>query len=138
MSFGQRPVDFWHGRAPEGEGLRADGFGDVEGTGVAGEEEGSGLEEGGEFEEAGLTGDGERAASGSVLRERLLGFFDVGRVAFCTGEDDLDVFGHGGEGFTEIGGRPVLVRPGRADADHENRSRGVDGVRGPEFCCKVR
>ena len=109
VSLRQRPVDFRHGRAPEGESLCADGFGDVEGAGVAGEEEVGGFQEGGEFEEGGFASDGERSSARVVCFEGLAGFFDIGRVALGAGEDDLDVFGHGGEGFAEISGRPVLA-----------------------------
>ncbi len=49
MAGGKGAVDGGEGRAPEGEGGSAYGFGYVEGAGVAGEEEGRGLDEGRQF-----------------------------------------------------------------------------------------
>ncbi len=49
MPRGEGAVDGGQRRPPEGEGGSAYGFGYVEGAGVAGEEEGRGLDEGRQF-----------------------------------------------------------------------------------------
>ena len=129
VTFCRRSVDARMGRAPEGEGRQSDGFGDVERAGVAGQQQVGLAEDGGEFQEACLPRNRERGAASHLL----LGALDVHLVGRRAGEDDLDVLGQVGERAAAEFGRPVLVGPGRADADHEDGARGVDAVRGPEL-----
>ena len=106
------------GRAPEGEGRQADGLGDVEGPCVAGQQQVGLAEDGGELQEARLPGNRERGAASHLL----LGALDVHLVGRCAGEDDLDVLGQVSERAAEELRRPVLVGPGRARVDEQQRA----------------